>query len=356
MNFRLRLAAWSGGSLIVLVTLLVLTAHHHLGHELRREKWERSHPQYPNWVLHGSYTDEEIHDILGELLHAWAVVGIPALLLALGGGLLLATQSIRPIRRINEQLARVRPETLKAGVTIPEHDPALAELVGHLNDLLRRMGQAYDDVSEYASRVAHELRTPLALLRLRIEQAAGQVPPELSESLQVELARLSQFVERALLAAQAQAGRLDFRPTRVDVSALLADLREGYDILAAERTLSIEWRVQPGLVLTTDDDLLRLMLHNVLGNALRYGSQCVRVRAIRRPQGVRLTCCNRLDAARRAPSGPGLGLRLVRSLVTTIPGAAARIRERPRSFGVQLTLRETAAPTPQPAQIQPRSL
>ncbi|MEI8312322.1 MAG: histidine kinase dimerization/phospho-acceptor domain-containing protein, partial [Verrucomicrobiota bacterium] len=225
MNFRLRIAAWFGLALACIVGLLIFTAHQHLDHELHLEKWDRSHPKFPNWSLHGSYTDAEVHDILGELVQVWIWVGLPALGLALGVGLLLANRSIRPVRSINRALAEKTPGTLKTGIPLPERDPVLAELVSQINALLLRVGNAYDEMAEYSSRVAHELRTPLTLLRMRIEQSAAEIPPELSEQLQEELSRLSKFVERTLLAARAESGRLEFNRADFDISTVLDELK-----------------------------------------------------------------------------------------------------------------------------------
>lgn len=336
MKFRLRLAAWWGLSLVLILGLLIFTAHRHLDHELREQRWERSHPSYPRWVLHGSYTDDEIHDILGELLSGWALVGIPALLLALGSGLVLAGRSIRPIKVINRQLAAMQPDALKRGIAVPENDPSLAQLVAHLNALLQRVGRAYDEISEYSTRVAHELRTPLMLLRMRIEQAADQIPPEFADELQDELGRLSKFVERSLLAARAASGRMEVNLARVSLTELLEELREDYDVLAGEKGLQAQWRIQPGLSLVTDEDLLRHVLHNVLGNAIRYGSSRHRVRAFRHGSGVVVSISNRSDAKVRPAGGPGLGLRIVRSLVSALPGSRFRVREGPSRFGVRL--------------------
>ncbi len=77
MNFRLKIAAWFSLSLLAFAGVLVSTAHWHLDEELRKDRWDRSHPKFPQWVIHGSYTDEEVRDILGELIQVWLWVGIP---------------------------------------------------------------------------------------------------------------------------------------------------------------------------------------------------------------------------------------------------------------------------------------
>lgn len=339
MNFRLRIAAWFGVALIAMTGLLIFTAHHHLDQELRKEKWDRSHPKFPDWSLHGSFSDEEIHDILGELMQAWAWVGLPALVLALGVGLLLANRSIAPIRKINRALAEKTPAALRTGIPVPANDAVLVELVSQINALLQRMGEAYEEMSAFSSRVAHELRTPLALLRLRIEQSAAAMPPELSECLQDELARLTKFVDRSLLAARAEAGRLGAVYSDVDLSGLLEDLREPYEVLFAGEGVSVSWDAPPGVRVRSEPDLLRQILHNLLGNASRYAATRFRLRLRHRHGLACLTLANDVAASPRSTAGLGIGIRLVNVLSKSLEGHAFRLRKNARVFAVRLTWR-----------------
>ncbi len=337
MNFRIRMAIWFGMALVAIVALLIMTAHQHLDHELRLEKWDRTHPKYPGWSLHGSYTDSEVHDILGELMQVWGWIGLPSLGLALGAGFLLARRSMRPVRSINRALAEKTPDTLKTGIPLPERDPELSELVSQINALLFRMGSAYDEMSAYSSRVAHELRTPLALLRLRIEKSAAEIPPDLSDELQEELSRLSKFVERSLLAARAQAGRLEARRTAVPLTDLLEDLREPYEVLAGQAKIAMDWDVAPGLRVFSDSDLLLQILHNLLGNACRYGAARVRLRVRTNGNGTTLLLANDYHPQSRAVGGLGIGLRLVRALANSLDGHSFASRDNGRFFAVRLT-------------------
>lgn len=318
MNFRLRLAAWFGISLAALTALLMVTAHWHLDEELRQDRWDRSHPKYPNWVIHGSFTDEEVQDILGELMKVWVWVGAPVVILALGIGFLLARRSMRPIYAINNELSQLEARSLRKGIALPENDAVLSDLVRHINLLLERVGRAYQNLDEFTSKVSHEIRTPLALLRMKIERSAVDLPPGLSEELQDELARVTRLVEQALLAAKAESGRVSADLKRVSVSALLDDVREGYELLAKERGLDFEWAVKNGLGAVTDAELLRQILHNLLSNAVRYARRRIRVRAHSDHGGVVVRIANDFDNSTIAEPGIGLGLRLVRSLASTL--------------------------------------
>jgi signal transduction histidine kinase len=341
VNYRFKIAAWFGISLTAFLGLLIVTAHWHLDEELRKDRWDRSHPKYPDWVIHGSFTNEEVHDILGELMKIWLWVGVPAVATSLGVGLLLARRSVRPVRLINDQLKALTPATLRGGITSPENDPVLADLVEHINSSLDRAGTAYEEMAGFSSRVAHELRTPLTLLRMKIEQSTGEMPAEMQEELQDELARLSRFVERSLLAAKAESGSLEPSGSHVDVSKLLEDIGEGYTLLATEKNLQITWQADEGLTAFTDADLLRQVMHNLLGNALRYARSKVEVRAWAAGGVPVLAISNDCDPRTMATTGLGLGLRLVRGICAS---TGMSLLTDPSSAGFSATLQISNLP------------
>lgn len=314
MSFRFRIAAWVVVSCTLLIGVMVFTAHTELEEELRAGRMDRNHPQVSEWVLHNSFSEEEIQDILGELMKTWSWTAAVMIVLSLGAGLLLARRSLRPVLDINRQLSAMRPDSLHGDITIPETDPAIEALANHLNGLLNQAGTAYQEMAEFSARVAHELRTPLMLLRMRVEHAPPGMPPAFQEELQDELARLTRFIERSLLAAKAEQGALQSVPATLCLSDLVHDLTENYQLLAAERSLEITMEITDGIRIDADADLLRQTLHGLLENAVRYAKSKVRVSCGVQTDRAVLEIHNDRDPATIATAGLGLGLRLVRGI------------------------------------------
>lgn len=309
MSYRLRIAAWVVGSCALLLGIMIYTGYTGLEEELRAGRVDHNHPQVPGWTLHNSLTEGEIQDILGELMEIWLVTAAVMITLSLGAGLLLARRSLLPVREINRQLATMRPDALHGDITIPEADPAITGLADHLNILLDRAGTAYQEMAEFSARVAHELRTPLMLLRLRLENAPAGMPPAFQEELQDELARLSRFVERSLVAAKAEQGTLQAHEKPCDLGRIVGDLADSYQPLATERGLEMTVDSAPAEI-SADADLLRQALHGLLENATRYADTRLRV-TCRGGAAPFVEIHNDRDPQRVAPAGTGLGLRLV---------------------------------------------
>jgi signal transduction histidine kinase len=314
MSYRFRIAAWMVLSCTLIIVVMIFAGHQQLEEELREGKKDKTHPDIPGWTLHNSYSEEEIQDILGEMLKEWTLVAVPMVCLSLGAGLLLARRSLRPMHDINRQLGEMRPNSLHGGITIPEADPVIADLASRLNTLLDRAGIAYQEMAEFSARVAHELRTPLMLLRLRLEHAPPGTPPAFQEEMQDEIARLSRFVERSLLAAKAEQGGLVPVASSLSLSDLVRDVADAYQLLAAERSLAMTLEIAENIRIDADSDLLRQALHGLLENAVRYAKSRILVSCRTENGESVLEIRNDTDPATMATAGLGLGLRLVRGI------------------------------------------
>jgi len=314
MSFRFRIAAWVVLSCTLLIAVMMFTGYRQLEEELREGRTDPTHPGTVEWTIHNSYAEDEIRDILSEMTRSWLWTGVTVVALSLFAGLLLARRSLRPVHDINRQLSDMRPDSLHGGIRIPEADPVIGDLANHLNRLLEKAGTAYKEMAEFSARVAHELRTPLMLLRLRIENAPPGMPPAFQEELQDELARLTRFVARALLATKAEQGALRAVPSPLCLSDLMQEISDQYQLLASERPLEMTVEVEADILIDADSDLLRQALHGLMENAVRYGKSGILISCTVRDGRPELDIHNDVDPVTIATAGLGLGLRLVRGI------------------------------------------
>jgi signal transduction histidine kinase len=324
---------------MLLLAMFAGFTHHYLNAELHRKTWQRDYPDHPDWKLHGSYSEAEVDDIMKELVETSVIYGVPATLIAVVVGWLLSRQSLRPIARLNDQLHTIRAANLSQRIELPEIDAEFRDLVRHLNELLGRLDRAFTDMSEYAARVAHELRTPLAILRLKVEQAGERIPPELAEQLQAELHQLTHVVDQSLLIAKAEQGRLKINPRAFDLAALVHDVAEDFALLAQEDDRAVKLSVRAGGMVWADPKHARQILHNLFTNALKHGQGEIRVKLTRRDHGYALTLANRIRPRTSAqPDALGLGLRVVETLLSLQPELKCQRRRNARVYVVKLHL------------------
>lgn len=342
-SLRWRLAIWFGISVLLLLGAFTGFTYHYLRSELHYKTWQKNYPDHPDWKLHGSYSEAEVADIMEELVEMSLLYGIPLVAAAFVIGFVLSNKSLRPIARLNDQLQTIGAPDLSRRIELPEADAEFRDLVRHVNELLGRLERAFTDMSEYAAKVAHELRTPLAILRLKVEQAGDRIPPELAEQLQSELHQLTHVVDQSLLIAKAEQGRLKLQPRELDLAQLVLDVAEDFTLLAQEDGRTVRLLALSHGAVVADPKYTKQMLHNLLTNAFKHGQGDIRVKLTRRQNRLVLTIANWL----RAPNAPqpealGLGLRVVETLLALQPGVKCLRHRNSRGYAVRLSFPATS--------------
>lgn len=150
-------------------------------------------------------------------------------------------------------------------------------LYAEIDDKNAQLLAASEAKSRFLRSISHELRTPvnsvLGLARLLTDPGAGPLTGEQAE--QVEFIRssaldLGSLVDALLDLARAESGRLDPKPVDVPVGALLEDLRSMTIPLLRDGVTLVVAPVPADLTVTTDPDLVRHVLRNLLSNAAKF--------------------------------------------------------------------------------------
>ena len=338
-----RLTAWFALSFIFVTIVMVAATYMHLHEELHEKNWKKDYPDHPDWKLHGSYSEEEVNDILEELMGVALLYGIP---LAIGAGFLgywVARKSVRPISCVNLQLQDIGAHNLSKRIELPEIDSEFRDLVRNIKALIERLEISFAEMSEYAAKVAHELRTPLAILRLKFEQAGSTVPAELSEEVQAELHQLTHVVDQSLLIAKAEQGRVLIHRSEFDLCAMVSDIAEDFARLANEDGRVVHYKPTSGRNVIADATYARQIIHNFLSNAYKHGKGDIFVELEKEGSTWTLTIRN---ATRSQPSLEtdtlGLGLRVVDSLLRLQPEIVCSRKQDEKEFIVQIKFPKAA--------------
>lgn len=327
ISLRVRLTIWFCASFLVVCGMFIGLAYWHINQELHIAKWQHEHPNHSDWTLHGSYSDAEVRDIVGELIKGTLLASVPMIFAAIAAGLYLARKSTEPFANLNAQLRNISSSNLGVRIHLADADPDILSVEEHINKLLDRLEISFNQLQEFSSKVAHELRSPLTLMRLKIEHAAGKIEPELSETLQDELKRLSEYVNQALLMARAEQKRLELKFERLDFGRFLEEMIDVYRVLASIDDRTIEMKCRGSFSVEADCKYLCQILHNLLTNALKHGHGRIVIR-VRHCRG-RVVCAI-ANGVSTLPShsenGFGLGLRVASALISLHPGMHFRTR------------------------------
>lgn len=313
-SLRLKVALWFACSVVAVLGVFVGVTHLHLRHELRVEKWERANREHQNWTLHGSYSEAEVDDIVQELGHLALIYALPVALLSLAIGYFLARRSFAPVAALNSQLQAIGAQSLKQRVSLNNADREFEAIQANINALLGRLENSFSQLTEFSGQVAHELRTPLTLLRLKVEDAAGRIEPELAESLQEELGRLTDYIDQCLLLATAEQGRLIVKTESIQLRSFLEDLLETYRLWAGQQNRTVSFIASEEISAICDPRYLRHICHNLLANAVKHGTGPIQVTLTKKDTTIICRIENQVTTASNESSGTRLGLRIVHAL------------------------------------------
>jgi signal transduction histidine kinase len=282
------------------------------------------------------------HRIQNNWLLLAALAGVIALVVALVSTL-LARGFTKTLVDLDRGAARLGEGDLAVRVEVPNDPPELTGLARSFNATAERLEALVRSHQSFVADASHQLRTPLAALRLRLEnlEADGiDSRPEDIERALAEVQRLSQLVDSLLVLTRAEAARR--MPESVDLGAVVADRSDAWSAFAAERAVEIAADAPP-IQVRSVPGRLEQVLDNLLANALEVapaGSQ-LHIDARRVGEDARLEVRDagpgmtpeqrarafdrfwRAGAARRDGGGFGLGLAIVRELVNADGGAVS---------------------------------
>jgi two-component system heavy metal sensor histidine kinase CusS len=197
----------------------------------------------------------------------------------LSAGLLawVVRRSLKPVDHLSRQIEDVGEDDLSARVDAVGIPRELSPVVERLNELLARLDATFQRERRFTGDVAHELRTPLAGLRSKLELALScERAPEayrraMGDCLKISL-QMQRMVENLLHLARADAGQLEVRCQRVNLTEVIRDCWKPMEEKARSRGLSVKWHLNDTGMTETDRDKLCLVIQNILDNAVTYAN------------------------------------------------------------------------------------
>ena len=298
----------------------------------------------------------EIEQLVWRALLAGGAV---ALLLTIGGALLFRRQLEHRVGAIRRTALEIEAGDLSRRIPVSAVDDEFARLNRDINQMLDRIEHLMDGVRHVSNAIAHDLRTPLARVRSRLEEALRpaetmtQLPGTARFAIQ-QIDELIKMLDKLLQIAEAESGarRQSFTPVRL--AAVLSDVVELYDATAEAEGIMLVNETEDDPVTLGDKHLLASAAANLIDNALKYAGAgaTVRVRTTKERDTVSIIVQDdgpgipaaersrvvdrfyRLDQSRSLP-GNGLGLSIVTAIASlhsgklhledAVPGLVARI-------------------------------
>lgn len=212
----------------------------------------------------------------------WHLAAALGLLLPISAALLwwIIAHSFRTVRDSALLVAARRPDDLRA-VDTREMPQEMAPLTAAFNRLLGRMRESLAFERRFTADAAHELRTPLAAIRVNMQVMQGARSPEEFTTASVDLLasvdRSGRLIEQLLALTRVDSSAdLARHFIEVDLSAVVHAQVAEHERFAARRSVEIETHTELARI-HGDSDLLTVLLRNLIDNAIRYSRRRTRV-------------------------------------------------------------------------------
>lgn len=294
-----------------------------------------------------SVIDEKVRESLTGIAVAGALTVLAAVALAIPIALGLA----RPIRRLTRHTGNLARGDLSVVARTDEGPVEVRELAAAFNSMAARLQSVMQSQREFNGVVSHQLRTPLTVLRLRLESLrtivddASKTDADSIEAALAEVDRLQEIIEQLLKLSRLEAGLVPV--VAVDAGEIVASRAEMWGPLAEERDVRIDVDARTGVSCLMIEGGLEQVVDNFIDNALgvsapgsvitigvRKESDAVLVEVS--DEGPGLTDDEKIEAFQRfwrKPGsqnvpGTGLGLAIVRQIATA-SDAHVRFADRP---------------------------
>ena len=302
-----------------------------------------------------------------HLLTVFIAVAAAAMIAALVFALTLT----RPVKALTSAIRRMGRGDLSARVKV-RASGEMKELADSYNAMAEKIENFDRSRSQFVSNASHELKTPLATMKILLENLIYQ--PEMPKDLQVEfmqdmnheIDRLTGIINDLLTLTQMDSQSTALTEEEVDLSGLTEETLHTLRAAAARAGQQISDRIEPDVTLTGDRSKLGQIIYNLIDNAIKYTPEGGEIRVTLASEGRNavLTVTDngigipeddqahifdrfyRVDKARsRATGGTGLGLSIVRQMVQLHGGeiTVASAPEKGSVFTVTLPTRREGA-------------
>ena len=283
----------------------------------------------------------------------WAILLIAMVLFPLVG-YRIARHGIRPVEQIAGTARRITSTNLRERIEAEGYPAELASLAGTFNQMLDRLEESFERISRFSADIAHDLRTPVNIIRGEAEVALARARTadeyrDVLESSLEEAVRLSELIGDLLFLTRAQSPLTELRLEQVDVGEILTTTRDYYEATAADAGVSLV-AVDGTAAITAnlDRSLMLRAVSNLVSNAIAHTPEggSVTLAAAGDEKGIRIDVSDtgngipaeaiprvfdrffRVDPSRsKASGGTGLGLAIVQSIMT-LHGGKAEISSR----------------------------
>ncbi len=207
----------------------------------------------------------------------WTYVAIIPLVILVGCllGWFLAARALTPVIEVAQAAQRISGSNLNLRIPSRGAHDELDYLIETFNRMIDRLENSFNQIRQFSTDVSHELRTPITAIRGQLEVAlftattTDQYREAMLNSLQ-DVERLSQIVRALFLLSQAESGQLALQKSRVNLSELVADVVDQFQIPYEAARIRLMADLPGEVPAEVDRIQIERMVSNLVSNAMKF--------------------------------------------------------------------------------------
>lgn len=288
-----------------------------------------------------AFPKEHIIQTLDSLKNLYLFLAPIFLLISIFGGAIISANALSRIDRIIKKTEEITAQNLDQKIEGEQYHDEYGRLVRTMNKMIQRIKLSVDYMNQFSLSAAHELKTPLTILRgeLEVSLKSTKTPDaykEILESNYEETLRLIKIVDNLFFIAKVDHAKIQLIKTETNAKQFLNPILQNLKILGKEKNISFSLECDEDVQIIIDKETMQQVITNLVDNAIKYGeeNQTVLLVCAKEENKIHISITNkgegipaeelpnifnrfyRVENSRnRKTGGIGLGLSVVKSIV-----------------------------------------
>ncbi|NJD22207.1 MAG: GHKL domain-containing protein [Melioribacter sp.] len=304
-----------------------------------------------------AYPIENIAQTLNNLTDIYIMMAPLFLIISIIGGALISAKSLSRIDALIKKTEEITAQNLSEKIPGGEYFDEYGRLVNKMNEMISRIKTSIDFMNQFSVSAAHELKTPLTILRGEIEITlkSEKTPERYIEVLKSnyeETIRLIKIVDNLFFISKSDNALIAINKQDVELTSFLNSIIQNMRLLGQEKNMDIVLDSNSKIIIELDQDLIKQALSNIIDNAFKFGDEntTILIHAEEMNNTIKISVTNtgpgipnesldkifnrfyRVDVSRtRRTGGVGLGLSVVKSIIT-LHGGNVEVKSTPNDI------------------------
>jgi len=228
-----------------------------------------------NRVIYVSYELSAVKNLQRRLMHIFFIVFPISLLLSVLCGFVVTQNSMNIIKRIDETAKNITSSNLSDRIPKSDGKDEISMLIATLNSMIDRLEKSFTQAKQFSQDAAHEIRTPLTIIRGEIEELienehGNEKTIHTLENILEEVHYLSSISERLLMIHNMDTNNIKYNFESINLSKLMDEIIQDVQVLSIEKNIKVDMEIADNILIRGNKELFTRLLWNLADNAIKY--------------------------------------------------------------------------------------